>query len=423
MIATLPMYDWPEVRGATDAWWNGLARHIGTDIGLTRQADHIALWHDPSLLFSQTCGYPLTHEFACWLSLVATPHYGVDGCEGPRYRSMVFAREKGQPQSFRGSRAAVNNPDSMSGMLALKLVFGPHARGGDFFASALPMGGHVKSMIAVRDGLADVCAIDAVCVALARRDRPDYLEEWWKSPARPWCRASPMLAVLDMCRNFAGRGPGLRRPGPCRAARSALPDRLFLSRSLGLCLHSRTRNSHGAGRRAQTAMIDLYTWATPNGRKISIALEEMGLPYAVRPVNIGQDEQFRPEFLAISPNNKIVIVDHETGDSVFELGAILMYLGEKSGTLSSGPSHAFASTSGSCGRCRPSAPCWDVSTIFSSTIPARRPSPNNGFCQARRLDGVLDNFFRAGLSCAAAIRSPHRHIPVDRPPPVARYRP
>lgn len=79
-------------------------------------------------------------------------------------------------------------------------------------------------------------------------------------------------------------------------------------------------------------MIDLYTWATPNGRKISIALEEMGLPYAVRPVNIGQDEQFRPEFLAISPNNKIpAIVDHETGDSVFESGAILMYLGEKSG--------------------------------------------------------------------------------------------
>jgi GSH-dependent disulfide-bond oxidoreductase len=79
-------------------------------------------------------------------------------------------------------------------------------------------------------------------------------------------------------------------------------------------------------------MIDLYTWSTPNGRKISIALEEMGLPYAVHPVNIGKDEQFAPEFLAISPNNKIpAIVDRDNGQSVFESGAILMYLGDKTG--------------------------------------------------------------------------------------------
>ncbi|MGA7267814.1 MAG: glutathione S-transferase N-terminal domain-containing protein, partial [Aestuariivirga sp.] len=59
-------------------------------------------------------------------------------------------------------------------------------------------------------------------------------------------------------------------------------------------------------------MIDLHTWNTPNGKKISIALEEMGLAYKVRPVNIGKDEQFQPSFLEISPNNKIpAIVDHE----------------------------------------------------------------------------------------------------------------
>src|SRR5690349_16911576 len=79
-------------------------------------------------------------------------------------------------------------------------------------------------------------------------------------------------------------------------------------------------------------MIELYTWGTPNGRKISIALEEMGLAYEVRPVNIGKDEQFSPEFLAISPNNKIpAIIDRDTGLSVFESGAILMYLGDKTG--------------------------------------------------------------------------------------------
>jgi len=80
--------------------------------------------------------------------------------------------------------------------------------------------------------------------------------------------------------------------------------------------------------------IELYTWSTPNGRKISIALEEMGLPYYVHPINIGKREQYAPEFLKISPNNKIpAIVDPEGPDgkpiSVFESGAILIYLAEK----------------------------------------------------------------------------------------------
>jgi GST-like protein len=78
--------------------------------------------------------------------------------------------------------------------------------------------------------------------------------------------------------------------------------------------------------------IELYTWGTPNGKKISIALEEMALPYTVHPINIGKNEQFSPDFLKISPNNKIpAIVDTGNGQSVFESGAILMYLGDKTG--------------------------------------------------------------------------------------------
>lgn len=81
-------------------------------------------------------------------------------------------------------------------------------------------------------------------------------------------------------------------------------------------------------------MIDLYTWSTPNGRKISIMLEETGLPYRVHPVDINREQQFAPAFLKISPNNKIpAIVDTDTGRSVFESGAILIYLAEKSGRL------------------------------------------------------------------------------------------
>jgi GST-like protein len=84
-------------------------------------------------------------------------------------------------------------------------------------------------------------------------------------------------------------------------------------------------------------MIDLYYWPTPNGHKISIFLEEAGLPYTIHPVNIGKGEQFAPDFLKIAPNNRIpAIIDQKPRDSgqpvsVFESGAILLYLAEKTG--------------------------------------------------------------------------------------------
>ncbi|MBD9459266.1 glutathione S-transferase N-terminal domain-containing protein [Pseudomonas sp. PDM05] len=84
-------------------------------------------------------------------------------------------------------------------------------------------------------------------------------------------------------------------------------------------------------------MIDLYYWTTPNGHKVSLFLEEAGLPYEVHPINIGQGDQFKPDFLKIAPNNRIpAIVDHQPSDggapiSLFESGAILLYLAEKTG--------------------------------------------------------------------------------------------
>ncbi|MDJ0637303.1 MAG: glutathione S-transferase N-terminal domain-containing protein [Paracoccaceae bacterium] len=79
-------------------------------------------------------------------------------------------------------------------------------------------------------------------------------------------------------------------------------------------------------------MIDLYTWTTPNGRKVSIMLEELGVDYNVHSIDISKDEQFDPEFLRIAPNNRIpAIVDHEAGIQMMETGAILLYLAEKYG--------------------------------------------------------------------------------------------
>lgn len=140
-------------------------------------------------------------------------------------------------------------------------------------------------------------------------------------------------------------------------------------------------------------MIDLYTWSTPNGRKISIALEEMGLPYRVHPVNIGKDEQFDPAFVKISPSSKIpAIVDNESGISIFESGAILMYLGDRAGMFY--PTEPVA-------RVRLHEwLMWQVSAVgpmlgrvhyFLKYNPGKAPFAEQWFsAEARRIYGVLD---------------------------------
>ena len=94
-------------------------------------------------------------------------------------------------------------------------------------------------------------------------------------------------------------------------------------------------------------MIDLYTWTTPNGRKVSILLEELGVPYTVHSVDIGAKEQFAPDFLRIAPNNRIpAIVDRETGLSLMESGAIMLYLADKYGRFAARAASTGGSSSG-----------------------------------------------------------------------------
>ena len=175
-VASLPMYDWPELREHTDAFWAGFQRHADLSVPLNRVSHYSDPWHNPNLVFSQTCGYPFTHEFNGLLNYVATPHYVCAGCNDATYSSFIFAREAKSLHEFRGKIPAVNAMDSMSGMLALKLVFAPFVKGGEFFERAHVTGGHLNSLQAVREGKADVCAIDAVCVALAEKYRPQDLE-------------------------------------------------------------------------------------------------------------------------------------------------------------------------------------------------------------------------------------------------------
>ncbi len=158
-------------------------------------------------------------------------------------------------------------------------------------------------------------------------------------------------------------------------------------------------------------MIDLYTWGTPNGKKISIALEEMELPYTVHPINIGANEQFAPEFLKISPNNKIpAIVDRDNGQSVFESGAILIYLALKADRFYPAANRTrilewLMWQMSAVGR------CWAARITFSNTIPARRPSRRNGFRPKRSASMACSTgCWRTSPSCAASIR-----LPTSRP--------
>jgi ABC-type phosphate/phosphonate transport system substrate-binding protein len=188
MLATLPMYDFPEARPATEAFWQAIAQRLGVSVPLSQPEDWMEAWRRPDLLFSQTCGYPFTHEFAGKLKLVATPHYGAPGCDGPFYCSILLAREHRPLPEFRGTMAAFNANDSMSGMLALKLTFAPFAEDGRFFARAIETGGHLASLAALQKGQADVAAIDCVTVAYTRRYRPQALEglvEVGRSPRVP----------------------------------------------------------------------------------------------------------------------------------------------------------------------------------------------------------------------------------------------
>lgn len=225
MRASLPMYDWPETAAATDRWWQGLARHIRAHgltppEALTRGGDYAALWSAPDLLISQACGYPFTHALAGRAAFVGTPSYEAPDAAGGRYRSLIFVRsgEAEVPAHLIGRWAAINNPDSMSGMLALKLVFAPLAAGGRFFSSVIETGGHLRSLAAVREGRADVCAIDSICVGLAMRHRPELLAGL-TAIAR-----SPVVPALPYITSEPQRAPALRAALAAALADDTLAD-------------------------------------------------------------------------------------------------------------------------------------------------------------------------------------------------------
>ena len=174
-------------------------------------------------------------------------------------------------------------------------------------------------------------------------------------------------------------------------------------------------------------MIDLHYWTTPNGHKVTIFLEEAGLPYRILPVNISKGDQFKPDFLAISPNNRIpAIVDHEPVGggapiSIFESGAILLYLAEKTGRfLPADPQGRVEVTQWLFWQMAGLGPMAGQNHHFSNYAPEKLPYAINRYLsETNRLYGVLnkrlaDRPFIAGTYSIADMASypwivPHKN--------------
>lgn len=201
MQISLPMYDLPCVRAATDDWGEGLARALSREgvanspLSLTRDRTVEELWRSPDLLLSQTCGYPLLTEFAEDLTLLLTPIYRTQGCEGNGYRSFVVVHAENTAQNLedlRGARCAINNWHSQSGMNVLRCAIAPMAREGKFFSEIIVSGKHPDSIALIAAGEADVAAIDCVTFGLMARHDPTsvsavrILAETQSAPSLPY---------------------------------------------------------------------------------------------------------------------------------------------------------------------------------------------------------------------------------------------
>ncbi len=173
-IAGLPMYDFPHLRQAHDAFWKAVSTRLRAagfeDVPsrLTRGRNHFELWRDSRLLFGQGCEYPLATSLEGRVRLVATPCYSAPGCERAQYRSAIVVRADdpaARVADMRHRHCAINESTSNSGLNLLRAAVAPLSNGEPFFATVSVSGSHRASALMVADGRADVAAID--CVSLA----------------------------------------------------------------------------------------------------------------------------------------------------------------------------------------------------------------------------------------------------------------
>ncbi len=225
-VASLPMYDLPELAAAHDALWSWLAGRLA-DRGLmdipamlSRNLSHEESLRHPGLLLGQACEYPLATSFAGVARPVATPWYAAEGCEAGYYRSALIVRagdSAGQLQHLRGRRCVINDPTSNSGMNLLRAAVAPLAGGGQYFTQVIESGSHRRSVEMVATGQADITAVDCVSWAHFRRYYPALSGElrvlgWTpRSPCLPFITSRGMgersvLVLQEVLRELGSDG-------------------------------------------------------------------------------------------------------------------------------------------------------------------------------------------------------------------------
>jgi ABC-type phosphate/phosphonate transport system substrate-binding protein len=198
--ASLPMYDWPEVRPATDRLWAALrdalrAEGLPAPDALTRDHPLSEVWRDPSLALSMACGLPLVRGQAGAATVLGAFDFALPETPPGHYHSVVVVRADDGRQdlaAFGAATLAINDLDSQSGYGTILHHAAPLARHGRFFARAFATGSHAASVGAVADGTADIAAIDAVSWRLARRFHPDAARLRILMPTDP----TPGLALI-----------------------------------------------------------------------------------------------------------------------------------------------------------------------------------------------------------------------------------
>jgi ABC-type phosphate/phosphonate transport system substrate-binding protein len=193
------MYDFAELREATDALWSAIAARLGSiaPAALSRGAAPEQYWTDADLLLGQTCGYPLVTSLRGKVVLLATPRYRAAGCDGAFYRSAVIVRAGDPAHSLadlRGRVCAMNDRASNSGMNLLRAAIAPLAEGSArFFGGVVMTGDHAGSIRAVAEGRADVASIDCVIWAHFGHLRPSEISGL---RVLTWTEASPGLPLV-----------------------------------------------------------------------------------------------------------------------------------------------------------------------------------------------------------------------------------
>jgi ABC-type phosphate/phosphonate transport system substrate-binding protein len=236
MIAALPMYDWPALRAATDAFWAATAQALATrglaaPPVLSRPAEAADAWADPELLIGQACGMPYVSGACGDARVIAKPDYGLAEAGGGRYRSVIVApagAAGGGPAAVlacRRCRVAVNEWGSYSGHIALRAYLAG-LRGGarePFFGAVLITGSHVESARAVAEGAAEIAALDSVIWALLGLHEPETAARLCVLDRTPWAPALPFITAPRFGRHAAALARALAEAAAALPAVPGLP--------------------------------------------------------------------------------------------------------------------------------------------------------------------------------------------------------